>query len=70
MELAVVDLILAILGFTAPVLVVVLLAVAFNRRLAGSCGGIGADGKCGRCGRGAEEVERMRSATAGEERCP
>jgi hypothetical protein len=52
----VVDVLLAILGFTLPVLLVVGLAVLFNRRLSGSCGGVGPDGKCGRCGRSSEAI--------------
>ena len=56
------DFLLPVVLFTAPVLLVVVLAVAFGRRLTGSCGGVGPDGKCERCGKPAAEMP--------EERCP
>lgn len=52
----VLDLILPILLFMVPVLVIVVLATAFNRRLSGSCGGVGPDGGCSRCGKPAAEM--------------
>lgn len=42
---------LPIVLFAVPVLVVVALALLFNRRLTGSCGGVGPDGSCTRCGK-------------------
>ena len=53
---AVLDLLLPILLFMLPVLVIVVLAMAFNRRLSGSCGGVGPDGGCSRCGKPASEM--------------
>lgn len=50
------DYVLPVLILTVPVLAVVLLAVAFGRRLSGSCGGVGPDGRCSRCGRPAAEM--------------
>jgi hypothetical protein len=50
------EILLPIVLFTVPVLVIVLLATAFGRRLKGSCGGMAPDGTCSRCGRTAEEM--------------
>jgi hypothetical protein len=50
------QILLPIVFFTVPVLVIVLLATAFGRRLQGSCGGVGVDGKCTRCGKVAEDM--------------
>lgn len=61
------DYVLPVLILTVPVLAVVLLALAFGRRLSGSCGGVGADGRCSRCGKPAAEMparkERRESCT-------
>ena len=57
---------LPILVLSVPVLAVVVLALAFGRRLSGSCGGVGADGNCARCGRPAVEMPRK---TGGTESC-
>lgn len=53
---------LPIVLFTVPVLVIVLLATAFGRRLRGSCGGVGPDGSCSRCGKPASEMPLSGSA--------
>ena len=45
---------LPILLLAVPVLVVVVIAVAFGRKLSGSCGGASPDGTCMRCGKRAE----------------
>lgn len=58
------EILLPIVLFTVPVLLVVVLATAFGRRLRGSCGGVGPDGSCSRCGRPAEEMPP--SGRAGE----
>lgn len=52
------QILLPIVLFTVPVLVIVLLAIAYGRRLSGSCGGVGGDGSCTRCGRPAAEMPR------------
>ena len=50
------EFLIPVLALSLPVLVIVALAVFFNRRLSGSCGGVGADGKCSRCGIPAAEM--------------
>ena len=54
-----VDILLPMLVFTVPVLLIVFLAVAFGRRLSGSCGGLDAGGKCSRCGKPAAEIPKL-----------
>jgi hypothetical protein len=61
------ELLLPVLLVTAPVLLVVALAILFGRRLTGSCGGVGPDGSCSRCGKPAAE---MPAARGERERCP
>jgi len=61
------DLLLSILVFTLPVLAIVGLAIFFNRRLSGSCGGVGPDGACTKCGKRADE---MPSRTGDTKSCP
>jgi hypothetical protein len=60
---------LALAGFTLPVLLIVGLAVLFNRRLSASCGGLSPDGRCGRCGRTGEEIQVARG-TREDATCP
>ena len=50
------QLLLPIALFTVPVLIIVVLAIAFGRRLRGSCGGVGPDGSCSRCGKPASSM--------------
>jgi hypothetical protein len=47
----VIQYLLPIVLLALPVLVVVVLALAFGRKLSGSCGGVGPDGGCTRCGK-------------------
>jgi hypothetical protein len=47
---------LPILVLLVPVMAVVFLALRFDRKLAGSCGGVGADGRCTKCGRESSEM--------------
>jgi hypothetical protein len=62
----VLDFLLPILFLAIPVFAIVVLAVAFGRRLSGSCGGVGTDGRCSRCGKPAAE---MPSDPTGSGRC-
>jgi hypothetical protein len=70
-EPAVSQYLLPILVLTVPVLAIVVLALAFGRRLGGSCGGVGADGRCTRCGKPGDEMPTGVSPTAAREStCP
>ena len=62
-----VDILLPVLVLTAPVLLIVFLALAFGRRLSGSCGGLDAEGRCARCGKPAAEIPKLQRR---QEPCP
>ncbi len=62
-----VNILLPVLVFTAPVLLIVFLTVAFGRKLSGSCGGVDADGRCSRCGKPAPEIP---TSSDRRESCP